>query len=161
VDDFDVDPAAALSDGRALLVETSNPNDPTHEDLGELLEELREAARDLPVEILYAPDEVYGAGTTLWHMVYIWLPDLKAEKDLLWGAATAASLTYLKGWRRRRPQEKNRPGQVKVLYGPKGKVISKVTVSPDEEEPTVQEPDAADHPRPLRFLRRSHSRGPS
>ncbi|WP_375484080.1 hypothetical protein [uncultured Jatrophihabitans sp.] len=144
--------------GRAVLVESSNPHDPTADDLQELVQDLRGTAAGFGLDTFHVPDEVHGAGTTLWHMVYVWLPDVSEIKGELYGSLTTAAAAYLGRWRRKRQQERNRPGEVRFLYGPHGEVLRRVTVHANEDDVTVSDGEQDDiDSRPLRFMRRHQS----
>ncbi len=153
----DVGPIDLFLDGRAVLVETSNPHDPTAEDLRELLLEVRAAANAFGVKVFHVPDEVHGSGTTLWHMVYLWLPDAELLKDEVYGAISTAAIAYLHRWRKRRPKERSRPGEVRILYGPNGEVLRRVTMPADDEAVVVSDNEDRTEPRSMRFMRRRHS----
>jgi len=137
-----------------IVLESPNPYDPTLEDLqpfGEALElAIREAgASDVSVEL--DADQVHGAGTTLWHVVYVWLPDLKDHKDAIWLAVGGAGVKYLKQWRAKRPEERQRPGQVTIL-GPDGQPVSVVEVPAGDDLPIIRLPMSTDRRRDKRFL---------
>lgn len=135
-----------------IVVQSSNPCDPSMDDIAFVVSDLSDAlaagGESLSGRFTVVPvaDTVHGAGTTLWHTVYVWLPDIQDHKDALWALAATSGLSNLRAWRRRRRDERPRPGSVTIL-GPDGRVLKRVEVAADSDEPHDRPVTAEDLPR--------------
>lgn len=117
----------------AVTLRAPNPYDFTPEELAEAAALIRNAAPSLNVDVLDHTEHGYGvdAGETLDLLVNSAVPAVMA-------VAVQAAVDWMKERLRRErdehPELPPRPRTVRVLHGPNGEVLSRVTID-DEAEP--------------------------
>jgi hypothetical protein len=113
-----------------LLLETNNPLDIEPDELRALAEKVSGQAG---ISVRVAFEDQYGAGITLYEVLYIWLPSASFVKDAIYTQILNMAFVFMRA-RFRKPHGKGRPKSITVL-DENGKELESYEIKTEEAEP--------------------------